>query len=264
MADLTGMTAIISGGVGDIGIAIARAVGNAGAAVAIGDVHEQIDAAEALERVTQEGVRVRYDRVDVTQPDAVSDWVAAVKADLGVPQLVIPNAAIVNAIDILDITPDAWQREVAVNLHGAFYLAQTCAKQLIAANLPGRMVFVGSWAAHSAHANLPAYCATKAALRMLCQTFALRLAQHDILVNEIAPGFVDGGLSARLYRENPELRTQTREWVPIRKLITTREVAQQVVQLCDLSNQHITGSTLVMDGGLSLTRVSNFLDAEGT
>jgi len=257
MTNLTGKTAIISGGLGDIGFAVVRALAKAGAAVAVGDLHDPARAAQLLEPLVQSGSALHYRQVDVTCADAVDAWVADVEADLGIVQLVIPNAASVTAMDLLKIRPFEWDREIDVNLHGAFYLAQACAKRLVAENLPGRMVFLGSWAGHSAHSNIPAYCVSKAALRMLCQVFALRLAKHNILVNEVAPGFVDGGLSARLFERDPELRARTQDWVPVHKLITTTEVAEQVIHHADFANQHITGCTLTMDGGLTLTRVSN-------
>ena len=87
---------------------------------------------------------------------------------------------------------------------------------------------------------------------MLCKCMALELAPHNILVNEIAPGFVDAGLSGRSFEKNPVLKKESQEKVPIKKLISAGEVARQVVLLCHPLNEHMTGSTVLMDGGLSL------------
>jgi NAD(P)-dependent dehydrogenase (short-subunit alcohol dehydrogenase family) len=81
---------------------------------------------------------------------------------------------------------------------------------------------------------------------------ALELASHRILVNEIAPGYVDAGLSGKLFDTNPALRKSATEKVPTHQLITAEEVAAQVAYLCDPQNKQMTGSTLLMDGGLSL------------
>jgi glucose 1-dehydrogenase len=89
-------------------------------------------------------------------------------------------------------------------------------------------------------------------LRMLCKCMALELAPHGILVNEIAPGYVDAGMSRRICEQDPLRRKQALKKVPVRKFIMAEEVARQVVQLCHPQNQNITGSTLLMDGGLSL------------
>ena len=117
---------------------------------------------------------------------------------------------------------------------------------------PGRVVFIGSWAAHAPHPAIPTYCAAKAGLRMLCKTMALQLAPHQILVNEVAPGYVDAGLTAQLWARNPGSRERAAGRVPTGQLIDPREVALQVAHLCDPANRHTTGSVLLMDGGLSL------------
>ena len=87
---------------------------------------------------------------------------------------------------------------------------------------------------------------------MLCQCLALALAPRGISVNELAPGIVDGGVSRRVQEQNPALRKRALKKIPVGELITPREVAQQAVKLCHPQTRHVTGSTLLMDGGLSL------------
>ncbi|HTL51215.1 MAG TPA: SDR family oxidoreductase, partial [Planctomycetota bacterium] len=117
---------------------------------------------------------------------------------------------------------------------------------------PGRIVFLGSWAGHAAHPGIPAYCAAKAGLRMLMKCLALELSEYRILVNEVAPGYVDAGLSGRWFERNPADRERARTHVPIQTLISAHDVALQVAHLCDPANTQMTGSVLLMDGGLSL------------
>ena len=87
---------------------------------------------------------------------------------------------------------------------------------------------------------------------MLCKCMALELAPKGILVNEIAPGYVDAGLTGRFWKEKPELRDKARGRVPTQRVIMAEEVADQIVYLCNPENKHMTGTTLLMDGGLSL------------
>jgi NAD(P)-dependent dehydrogenase (short-subunit alcohol dehydrogenase family) len=150
------------------------------------------------------------------------------------------------------MTASQWSRELRVNLDGAFYLAQAATARLLHHKRHGRVVFIGSWAAHTVHLHIPAYCVAKAGMRMLCKCMALELAPHGITVNEIAPGFVNGGLSRRVWEEHPAMRAAARKKVPVGELIAPEEVAEQVVHLCHPDNHHITGSVLLMDGGLSL------------
>jgi glucose 1-dehydrogenase len=253
MPTLSGQVAIISGGLGDIGRAIALELARRGAAIALGDLHEQASGpAEFLTALHHANVPVRYDHVDVADAQAVGEWFATVEADLGVPTLIVPNAARVTLADCRAIEPEQWSAELRVNLDGAFYVAQAGAKRLLAASKPGRIVFVGSWAAHAPHVHIPAYCAAKAGLRMLCRCLALELAPYHILVNEVAPGQVDAGLSAQVFAAEPERRRIAESGVPVGRLITASEVAAQVAYLCEPTNSQMTGSTLLMDGGLSL------------
>ena len=249
---LTNQVAIISGGLGDIGRAIAQELARRGADVAVGDVRPGEDAVALLASLREAGVRARYDSVDVADAAAVSAWVSAVEADLGPATLIVPNAAIVTLAGVRDVTPQQWSRELRVNLDGAFHLAQAGARRLVALKRPGRIVFIGSWAAHAPHNAIPAYCAAKAGLRMLCKCMALDLAGEGILVNEVAPGYVDAGLSGSIWTTNPEARDKARDRVPTRHLIDAVEVAEQVAHLCEPGNRHMTGSVLLMDGGLSL------------
>jgi glucose 1-dehydrogenase len=245
-------TAIISGGLGDIGRATALEFASHGAAVAIGDLHPVEEAGTFLGELRQKGVKACYHRVDVSDVAQVRQWVADVEAGLGNITFVIPNAATATFARFYEITPEQWSRELRINLDGAFYFAQAATVRMLHHKQPGRVVFVGSWAGHTPHPTIPAYSVAKAGLRMLCQCMALELAPQGILVNEVAPGYVDAGVSRRSWETEPIMRKRALKKVPIQELITAEEVAQQIVHLCHPSNRHMTGATLVMDGGLSL------------
>lgn len=249
---LRGQTAIISGGLGDIGREIALEFARRGADIAVGDLLDHSQSETLLEQIREIGRRGRYDRVDVAQAQQVQEWVAAVEGDLGLPSLIVPNAAVVHFASLPHLTPVDWRQEMSVNLDGAFYLAHAATARLLAHRCPGRVVFIGSWAAHAVHTTIPSYCVSKAGLRMLCRCMAAELAPHDILVNELAPGYVHAGLSGRYYREHPGSAEADRRTVPVQRLIEAREVAIQVAWLCDPANRHMAGTTVLMDGGLSL------------
>lgn len=244
MIDLEGQTAIISGGLGDIGRAICRDLSRRGAAVALGDVRDP-----DVEFLAELGPRARYDRVDSSNADAVKAWIRTVKGALGTPTLIIPNAAVVTLKSLRELSEVEWNREISVNLSGAFYLAHFAAHQLMAEAKPGRIVFIGSWAGHAPHAHIPAYCVSKAGLRMLMKQMALEYAPHDILINEVAPGYVNAGLSKIV---DPKIGDSQRMTVPVRRLLEPADVAFSVAHLCDPRNRHMTGSVVLIDGGLSL------------
>lgn len=262
MQKFEGQVALISGGLGDIGAAIARQFAAGGADVALCGQRPATAAEPLLAEIHALGRRARYEPVDVADPAAVRAWVDSVEAEYGVASLIIPNAAIVTLKNVRELAPEEWQRELRVNLDGAFFLAQYGAQRLLHHNRPGRIVFVGSWAAHAPHGHIPAYCAAKAGMRMLMKCMAKEFAPHQILVNEVAPGYVDAGLSGRIFREQPEVRERAKASVPNQSLISSDEVAMHVLYLCDPENRQMTGSALVMDGGLSLLIATDMAGVE--
>ena len=237
--------AMISGGLGDIGRATATALATAGCRVSIGDVETSADLDE----------EIYYQQIDVSDESSVQQWFAATEKHFGEPaSVIVANAGIVTIGSAMTASVEDWRRTIDVNLTGAWLTARTGAQRLLEAKMGGRIVFVGSWAAHAPHVNMAAYSAAKAGLRMLSQTLALELADKGILVNEVAPGFVDAGLSAKIFREQPGRAAEARAMVPNKQLIDAEEVAASIAYLCSSAHRNMTGSTLLLDGGLSLRR----------
>ncbi len=248
-------TVLISGGLGDIGRAIALAFAEQGASIALGDIKERQQAAAFIDQLSACKVPVSYTAVDVSVAAEVHRWIDQVTESQGTPDIIIANAATVTPGVLHQLTPEQWSHELRVNLDGAFYMTRYATARLVAGAMPGKVVFIGSWAADRVHSHIPAYSVSKAGLRMLCKCMALELAPHHILVNEVAPGYVEAGLSARFWEKDEGLREESRNIVPVKQLITPPAVAAQVLHLCQPENQHITGTTLLMDGGLSLRSV---------
>ncbi|TLS49120.1 SDR family oxidoreductase [Paenibacillus antri] len=246
-----GRTAIISGGLGDIGRAIALELAKQGVSLSLADVKTPNEAEAFLERLESEGCKAIYTQADLREPTAVEAWIHRTADSIGIPTLVISNAGIATRESFLTISVEQWNNEFAVNVVGALSMCRSAAQRMIREGLTGRIVLVGSWAAHRPNPKIPAYCASKAALRMLGQVMALELAEHGITVNEVAPGAVNAGLSSgNLQSMGEEL---IRAKIPVGGWIEPEEVAWQVAQLCDPRNRNMTGSVVLTDGGLSLT-----------
>ena len=191
---------------------------------------------------------------DVTEgaPESVPEAEpVSARAEIEIPLAVAPGVDSVE--DELDNVAMAEElSELAVDLDGAFYLAHAATQRLLRHRKRGRVVFIGSWAAHTVQRHIPAYCVSKAGLRMLCKCMAAELSPRGILVNEVAPGYVDAGVSRKYFEEHPGSRERALKTVPVLKLIKPEEVAEQVAYLCEPTNRHVTGTTLLLDGGLSL------------
>src|SRR5258708_17373660 len=154
---LDGQVAVISGGLGDIGRAIGRKLAALGADIAVGDILDAKHAPIHLAEIAALGRRSQYTRVDISDAKAVEEWMDNVERTFGTPTLIICNAAIVSIGNTLTIDTDAWARTLHVNLDGAFFLARTATARLVKHQIPGRVVFMGSWAAHTPHPQIVAY-----------------------------------------------------------------------------------------------------------
>ncbi len=254
MEEYKNKVVLISGGLGDIGRAMAEAFLAEQAIVCISDRFEQHVAKERWPLLDGAGACLFYDQVDVADGRQVDDWVARIRAEFGAIAVCIANAACVTIKNFSTLSNEEWKNEMAVNLDGAFFLANACAKSFVDMGIRGSIVFLGSWAAHAVHQNLPAYSVSKAGLRMLCQAMALEYAAYGIRVNEIAPGYVNAGLSKVVWSSNAELQEQAKAVVPLGQIIEAEEIAKQVLWICSDNCKHMTGTAVVMDGGLSLIR----------
>ncbi len=258
---LHGRVALVSGGTGDIGHAITRELLRRGATVALSDLHPDDNSAvySQAQALTREfsSHTFCYSRVDVTDRSSVRDWVHRIASRFGTPTIVVPNAGIDGRASLTDISEQRWRSILSVNLDGAMNLACEGAAVMLKAQALGHIIFIGSVAAHLPSAVIPAYCVSKAGLRMLCKCMALELGPKGIRVNEVAPGNVEGGMSGRIFESQPELIEQTIHATPLRALVGLDDVALAVANLCDPSfTRAITGTTVIVDGGLSLRGAS--------
>ncbi|HET7896737.1 MAG TPA: SDR family oxidoreductase, partial [Flavisolibacter sp.] len=161
---------LVSGGLGDIGRAIAMQFALEGMRVAISDLPSEEEANGRLEEMRQGGGEISYTRVDSTSELEVTNWIDRVEEEWGTPQVVVPNAGIVVAGSLTsdDFTSAQIRTQMDVNFWGSYHLAVIAAKRMKAKGLPGRITLIGSWAAERPNARISSYCISKAAVRMLC------------------------------------------------------------------------------------------------
>lgn len=254
MQELKDKVVVISGALGDIGLAIATAYLKAQAIVVLSDIVPLDKAEDKLLLLKDYNGNFEYKCLNVSDFKEVAVFINEVEAKYSKIDHCISNAARVTIKDFKTLTPEEWSNEMRVNVDGAFYFANFAAKSMVQKQVKGSILFLGSWAAHAVHQNLPAYSVSKSAVRMINQTMALEYAANGIRVNEIAPGYVNAGLSKTVWSELPEQRAISQTKVPLGKIMEAEEVAAQVLWLNSSQCQHVTGSTFLMDGGLSLLR----------
>lgn len=245
--DLTGCVALVTGGSGDLGRAIALALAEAGADVAITWVGHKDGAEDTCRRVAERGRRAAMVRLDQSDTATITPVVETVVGDLGRLDLLVNNAGWNAGIPFRDLdalTLDIWDHIQDVNLRGPFFLARAAAPHL-RAHGAGRIVNVASVAGLRAAGSSIAYCVAKAGLIHLTRCLAVALAP-EITVNCVAPGLMEDTRMAR--RMPPEVVESTRRLAVLQRSTAIEDVAAQVVAFCRADS--ITGQVLNIDAGV--------------
>jgi 3-oxoacyl-[acyl-carrier protein] reductase len=237
--------AIVTGAGRGIGRAIALVLAKAGADVGIFDVDGDT-AADTAAAVGSLGRRGVARRVDVRDHAGVRLAVEELAAELGRIDVLVNNAGIEARSPFLEISPEDWDRQIAVNLTGTFNCSQAAAREMAGRGY-GRIVNVSSVAGLIGPIDLAAYGASKAGIIGLTRAAALDLADLGITVNAVAPGPIEtdlmlGAWSAEALRERPQHGA-------IARFGTVDEIAEAVLFLASPTSGFITGVTLTIDGG---------------
>lgn len=244
--------ALVTGGIGDLGNAMALHLAQAGADVVVWDLLKESDAASRLIPIKDTGRRVFYQQVDVSSRKQVNAAMDKIFADLGSLDIVCSNAGIVDSAPFLNITQEAWQQHLDVNLTGCFNVGQASALAMVNRNIKGRIIFTSSWVAEIPWPEITAYTVSKAGVNMLVRQMARELAIHGIKVNAVAPGIVKAGLAGKQLVEEPQYAARVSKVIPLGEPGTPAEIAQAVVYLASPATEYMTGSILTLDGGCSL------------
>lgn len=238
--------AIVTGAGQGIGLAIGRKLAAAGVRVVLNDKEEGLAREAATQIQKEHGVCIPFagDASDVTFIEAMVD--EAVR-QFGSIDIVIANAGITLFGEFLSYTSDNLNAVMKVNLAGSFFLAQAAARKMKAQQTGGRILFMSSVTGHQAHKNLAAYGMTKAALEMLAKNLVVELSEYKITVNALAPGAT---LTERTVHDTTYESTWSRI-TPIGRPATTDDIAHAALFLVSPQAGHITGQSLIIDGGWS-------------
>src|SRR5450759_1681079 len=238
--DLNGHVALVTGGSRGIGAAIAVAIAEAGAAVAVNYRERAVEADAVVAKIRDMGGRAIATAADVSQAAAVAGMVDHVASALGPIDIVVNNAgmAIVRGID--DLTESDFDRTIAVNLKSAFLCTQAVLPAM-RAKKRGRIVNISSGAARGAGAIGVHYNASKAGMEGLTRGYAARLVSQGITVNAVAPSLIE----TDMMRGRSDLAAR----IPLGRLGQPNEVAQAVLMV--LGNDYMTGQTIMLNGGMA-------------
>ena len=248
---LEGKVALITGAARGIGRATALVLAEEGADVGVADILSEVE--ETAAAIVKMGRRAATAVFDISDPAQVRAGVETIRNSLGPIDVLVNNAGIVNNIaPLARMSQEAWQRELAVNLSGAFNMIQEVIGSM-AARKWGRIINVSSVAALGGLHCQAGYAATKAGLIGLTKTVALEYGRAGITCNAILPGLIGTELVNAM---PPEILEAAVAATPTLRLGTTAEVGQLIAFLASERAGFINGAEIAIDGGLRLNTSS--------
>jgi NAD(P)-dependent dehydrogenase (short-subunit alcohol dehydrogenase family) len=244
--DLAGETALVTGASSGIGRHLALLLARAGAKVALAARRIELLAEVAREIEANGGSAVPI-ALDVIRPDSVAAAVAEAGRVLGPLTLLVNNAGVTVAKPVLEHTEADWDHVLDTNLKGAWLMAREFASHLIERERPGRIVNIASVLGLRTIARLPAYTAAKAGLIHLTHVLAMELARHGILVNALAPGYVETDFNRDFLHSEAGKRLAAR--IPLRRVAQPDDLDGAMLLLASPAGAYITGAVIAVDGG---------------
>jgi glucose 1-dehydrogenase len=249
MHRLQGKVVIVTGAGSGIGQGIATRLACEGARVIVDYVGTPEGAEETERAIEQAGGQGKIVQADVTRDEDICRLVESAWSNFGSADILVNNAGMEKKSAFWD-TPEAdYDKVMAVNLRGPFFLTQAFVRRLRDAGKPGRIVNISSVHEDMVFPGFATYCCSKGGMRMLMRDLAVELGPLGITINNVAPGAIVTPINKSLLEDKPKLDALLAN-IPLRRLGTPDDVAGLVAFLSSDDASYITGSTFVIDGGL--------------
>jgi glucose 1-dehydrogenase len=249
MQRLQGKVAIVTGAGSGIGQAIAKRLGREGAKVLINYRGSEAGADDTRRAIEACGSQGEVVQADVTKMDDLRKLVDTAWTRFGSADILVNNAGLEIRSDFWDTKEEDYERQMAVNLRGPFFLTQAFVRRLREAKKPGRIVNISSVHEDMAFPGFTTYCCSKGGMRMMMHNLTVELGPLGITVNNIAPGAIATPINKALLEDKPKLNALLAN-IPLGRLGTPEDVAAMVAFLTSDDASYITGATFLVDGGL--------------
>jgi L-rhamnose 1-dehydrogenase len=245
---LTGKRVVVTGASTGIGRAVALAAAQQGADLALnyfGDAQPAEAVVRAIRELGRHAVAVQG---DIALPETSAELLATAVRELGGVDVLVSNAGICPFHAFLDLPGEILERTMRVNLHGAFYVTQAAAKQMVAQGTGGAIIAISSISALVGGEFQTHYTPTKAGVHSLMQSAAIALGKHGIRCNSVLPGTIQTEIN-RQDLADVEKRRYMEGRIPLGRLGVPEDIAGPVVFLASDMARYVTGAALLVDGG---------------
>lgn len=252
MTSFQDKVALVTGAGSGIGKAICQTFAEAGSRVVLNDMDRDLAEKAAADINQFRGTEMVYPLCwDVADIEASRKMVGDLVERFGRFDIFVGNAGITNFGPFLDYTEEAFDRVMGVNLKGNYFLAQAVARKMVHLETSeGRIILISSVTGHQAFLNLSTYGLTKAALVHLSKVLALELGKFNITANTISPGAI---LTERTLKDDPDYEKHWASVVSVGRCGTVEDIASMALFLASSEAKHITGQTIQVDGGWTIT-----------
>jgi 2-deoxy-D-gluconate 3-dehydrogenase len=245
--DLTGKKALVTGAGRGIGKAVALGLARAGADIGlVARTESELNAVAG--QVNQIGRQAVVAASDLTVTADIPALVNGLAGELGGIDILVNNAGTNIPQDSVDVTEAAWDSVMAINLKSCFFMAQAVGKVMIEQGRGGRIISITSQTGSVALIKRAAYCASKAGLNLVTKVLAMEWGHHEILVNAVAPTFVETEMTKPMLAD-PEFREYALAKNVLKRFGTTDDVAGAVIYLASPAANLVTGHILLVDAG---------------
>ena len=245
---LKGKVALVTGASRGIGKAIALALAENGAAVAVNYSSSEASALEVAEIIRKNGGRAEIFKARVNVESEVEEMFTAVEKSLGPVDILVNNAGITKDKLLMRMKTEEWDSVIDVNLKGAFLCTRRAVKGMMK-NRYGKIINISSVVGFAGNAGQFNYSATKAGIIGMTKSAALECASRGIRVNAVAPGFIETDMTASL---SDDVKAAYMEKIPLKSLGKPEDIANAVVYLASPLSDYMTGQTLHLNGGMYL------------
>jgi NAD(P)-dependent dehydrogenase (short-subunit alcohol dehydrogenase family) len=243
---VAGQVALVTGASSGIGRHFAALLAAAGAKVVL--AARRVDRlAELASEIEAAGGQSLPIPCDVTHSADVAAAVATAENELGPLTLLVNNAGVVVSKPLFEHTEADWDHVVDTNLKGAWLMAREFAQHLVGLKRPGRIINISSVLGFRTIGRVPAYCAAKAGLTHLTRVLAMELARYGILVNALAPGYVETDFNRAFFQTEPGKALISR--IPLKRLGQTEDLDGALLFLASPASGYVTGTVISVDGG---------------